>query len=90
VNDFQGLQANIRELADIEALLDSKDPKVQRSVGSALGLKNMLPEWASTALIGDDETALALRGKLSNVTSGVFLERSGASVTPSEAKRLEG
>ena len=90
VQDFQGLQANIRELEDIQAMLTSKDPKVKASVSNALGLKNMLPEWATTAMIGQDENALALRGKLSNVSSGVFLERSGAAVTPSEAKRLEG
>lgn len=83
MKDFQGIQANLRELQDIENALT--DPKV---AGEALGLKNMLPEWAATR--GMSDPALTLRGKLSNVASGIFLERSGAAVTPSEAKRLEG
>lgn len=82
--DFQGIQSNLRELLDIENILTTKPA----AASEALGLKNMLPEWAATRGMSDD--AMALRGKLSNVTSGIFLERSGAAVTPSEAKRLEG
>ncbi len=84
MKDFQGINANLRELQDIEAAL-TKDPQ---TAGEALGLRNMLPEWVATR--GMSEPALTLRGKLSNVASGIFLERSGAAVTPSEAKRLEG
>jgi len=84
VQDFQGLQANIRELAELEALAQA-NPK---AFNEALGLKNMLPEWLATRGMSDD--AITARGRLSNVSSGVFLERSGAAVTPSEAKRLEG
>ena len=84
VQDFQGLQANIRELAELEAL-EKANPK---AFNEALGLKNMLPEWLATRGMSDD--AITARGRLSNVSSGVFLERSGAAVTPSEAKRLEG
>lgn len=84
MKDYQGIQANLRELQDIEAAMTT-DPK---SASEALGLRNMLPEWAATR--GMSDPALTLRGKLSNVASGIFLERSGAAVTPSEAKRLEG
>ena len=84
VQDFNGIQANIRELAELESLATS-DPK---AFSEALGLKNMLPEWLATR--GMSEAAITARGRLSNVGSGVFLERSGAAVTPSEAKRLEG
>lgn len=82
--DFQGINSNLRELLDIEQTMTQK-PK---AAAEALGLKNMLPEFVATR--GMSEDALTLRGKLSNVASGIFLERSGAAVTPSEAKRLEG
>ena len=84
IKDYQGINANMREIADALETAN-KDPEAFKE---ALGFKNMLPEWMATR--GMSEGAMAVRGKLSNLASGIFLERSGAAVTPSEAKRLEG
>ena len=84
IKDYQGISANIREIEDALATAE-RNPA---AFAEALGLKNMLPEWIATR--GMSKDALTARGKLSNLASGIFLERSGAAVTPSEAKRLEG